>query len=102
MNPWEFIPVNILYINKDLVKLDRLFEQKIVKMSDNLNYRNISALDYKGGTIKIPKKVSEIVKTGWFGPDDPADSTYEYGEEMLEMVIDYIKDFLKEFSKING
>ena len=31
----------ILYINKDLVKLDRLFEQKIVKMSDNLNYRNI-------------------------------------------------------------
>lgn len=92
----------ILYIDKDLVKLDRLFEQKITKMSDNLKYRNISVLDFKGGAIKIPKKVSEIVKTGWFGPDDPADSTYEYGEEMLEMVVDYLKDFLKEFHDING
>lgn len=91
----------MLYINKDTVKLEKLFDQKVIKLSENLEYKNTSALSFRGGTVKLPRNMRKVVETGWYGPDDPADASYEYGEEMLEMYVEYLKDFLEEFAKIN-
>ena len=47
--------------------------------------------------MRLPRATKENAPHGWFGPLDPADSTRELGEEMMQAAAEYIREFLQEF-----
>ena len=65
--------------------------------SDNVTAAYIQAVNYKGGTVRLCRDTKEIAPSGWFGPFDPKDATPELGQDALDICVDFIKGFIKEF-----
>jgi creatinine amidohydrolase len=65
--------------------------------SENTGASSIQSVSFRGGVVRLPRATKENAPNGWFGPLDPADSTREMGEEMMQLVTAYIRGFLKEF-----
>lgn len=94
----------ILAIDEKLVDLDACLPSVAKNLTDKLISSSINTVRFKGSDIRVMRDVRDVVESGWFGPDDPKDSTSELGEIMLEKTADYIVDFIDEFRKvkING
>ena len=67
-------------------------------ISDELPSGSWTAVDFKGGSVTIPRPVNRITDNGWLahgmGSDEPTKATEEWGRAMLKAVADYVKDFI--------
>ena len=67
-------------------------------ISDELPSGSWTAVDFKGGSVTIPRPVNRITDNGWLahgmGSDEPTKATEEWGRAMLIAVAEYVKDFI--------
>ena len=67
-------------------------------VSDELPSGSWTSVDFKGGSVTIPRPVNRITDNGWLahgmGSDEPNKATRAWGVEMLETVADYVKEFI--------
>ena len=67
-------------------------------VSDELPSGSWTNVDFKGGSVVIPRPVTHITDNGWLahgmGSDEPTKATREWGVEMLDTMADYVKDFI--------
>ena len=57
-------------------------------------------VDFEGVHVQIPRDVHHYAENGWIGPDDPADATAEWGEEMLQATAEFYARFLDRFRTV--
>lgn len=71
-----------------------------VRPTDATRAKYIQVLEYKGGSVRLPRDTKEMAPSGWFGPGDPREATKSHGEEMLKVIAGYTKDLIRELQKI--
>lgn len=59
-----------------------------------------NSVTFKGATVSFPRESIHYMGNGWYGTDEPPQATEEWGREMLQVMADYIADFVEEFEKI--
>lgn len=62
-----------------------------------------TSVDFKGGSVTIPRPINRITDNGWLahgmGSDEPTKATEQWGREMLNAVADYVKDFIEALER---
>ena len=90
----------MLYVNKDLVKVDQICDSILKKVTDTLIASNAQTVNFKGVDIPVPRSNRLSSDNGWFGPDHPKYATYEWGKEMVEATAAFLLEYMEEFQKI--
>ena len=54
-------------------------------------------ISFHGGSVRLPRDTCENAPSGWFGPRDPADSTAAMGKKALDLVENFLREFIEEF-----
>ncbi len=70
-------------------------------ISDELPTNGFSRVTFQGATVVFPRPVSAYSGNGWIGPDHPNKATVEWGNKMVQMMADYIADFVPVFERAN-
>lgn len=90
----------VMAIKEDTVKLSLLKQQEMVDISKNIKFLDSINANFKNGSVKILKNVKDIVSDGWVGNLNPAESSAEFGKNMLNDVTNYLINFIEEFKKV--
>ena len=90
----------MLAIDEGAVDLSLCQDMNPAKPSEEISAKYIQIIDFRGGSIRLPRATEAMAPSGWFGPGDPRDATKEHGEAMLSVCAEYIHDFLIEFRKL--
>lgn len=92
----------MLYVDKKLVNLDRCQPLVYKNVSEGLPQSGFIDVEFKGIKVMLPRVTDLITdSTGWLGPDDPVNSTYEWGKEMYEGCAKFMAEYIAEFEKID-
>ena len=65
--------------------------------SANTDCASIQMISFHGGSVRLPRDTCENAPSGWFGPRDPADSTAAMGKKALDLVENFLREFIEEF-----
>lgn len=87
----------MMAVQPDAVHLELCRPLDAQSPSENTQAASIQTVAFRGGVVRLPRATKENAPNGWFGPLDPADSTRELGEEMMQAAAEYIREFLQEF-----
>lgn len=90
----------MMAINPDYVHMENYMPLKPGDLSDTMPCDGMTGVTYKGISVLIPRTFKNISASGWFGNDDAATATVEWGREMLAATSDFICDFINEFDKL--
>ena len=91
----------MMAINPDYVHMEDYMPLTPGDLSDTMPCDGMTGVKYKGISVLIPRTFKNISPSGWFGNDDAATATVEWGKEMLAATADFICDFINEFDKLN-
>lgn len=87
----------MMAVQPDAVHLELCRPLDAQSPSENTQAASIQTVAFRDGVVRLPRATKENAPHGWFGPLDPADSTRELGEEMMQAAAEYIREFLQEF-----
>lgn len=87
-----------MYIDEEMVNLD-LVEPLVFKPLDDLVAVGIHQVKFDGATVVVPRLTSEGCKDGWFGPDNPSESTAATGEAMLKHYAKWMTKFIQHINQ---
>ena len=91
----------ILAVGENLVDRDALSGQMLRNdMTERLPTTGFDFVDFEGVHVQIPRDVHHYAENGWIGPDDPADATAAWGEEMLQATAEFYARFLDRFRTV--
>lgn len=92
----------IMGVDPSLIDRDYLEEpmHQIHDVSESMPTTGWCSVQYKGATITIPRESWHYHGNGWYGTDAPYLATEQWGKEMLQLMADYIADFLQEFETV--
>ena len=65
--------------------------------SANTDCASIQMISFHGGSVRLPRDTCENAPSGWFCPRDPADSTAAMGKKALDLVENFLREFIEEF-----
>ena len=68
-------------------------------VSEELPTTSWNTVTFKGASVTIPRESRNYFGNGWYGHDAPDTATPEWGREMLQMMADYIADFVEAFER---
>lgn len=95
----------VMAVDPSLIKKEYLtFDENIRNdISSELPSGAWTAVDFKGGSVTIPRPINRITDNGWLahgmGSDEPTKATPEWGRAMLDTVADYTCDFIKALER---
>lgn len=92
----------VMGVDPSLIDMDYINEpmHMIDDVSPDMPTTSWHSVKYKGATVVFPRESRNYFGNGWYGPDEPARATVEWGREMLQTMADYIADFVEDFEKI--
>lgn len=97
----------VMAVDPSLIKREYLSLGENIRndVSDELPSGSWTAIDFKGGSVTIPRPVNRITDNGWLahgmGSDEPTKATPEWGRAMLDAVAEYTCDFIKALERAN-
>lgn len=95
----------VMAVDPALIKEEYLSLSENIRndVSDELPSGSWTAVDFKGGSVTIPRPVNRITDNGWLahgmGSDEPTKANEEWGREMLNAVAEYVKDFTQALER---
>lgn len=95
----------VMAVDPSLIKREYLTLGENIRndVSDELPSGSWTAIDFKGGSVTIPRPVNRITDNGWLahgmGSDEPTKATPEWGRAMLDAVADYTCAFIKALER---
>ena len=95
----------VMAVDPSLIKTEYLTLGENIRndVSDELPSGSWTSVDFKGGSVTIPRPVNRITDNGWLahgmGTDEPTKAKPEWGREMLDAVADYTCDFIKALER---
>ena len=90
----------MLAVDERGVDLSLCQDMNPARPSSEISAKYIQIIEFRGGSIRLPRTTEMMAPSGWFGPGDPRGATKEHGEAMLSVCAAYIRDFLIEFRKL--
>ena len=90
----------MLAVDERGVDLSLCQDMNPARPSSEISAKYIQIIEFRGGSIRLPRTTEMMAPSGWFGPGDPRRATKEHGEAMLSVCAAYIRDFLIEFRKL--
>lgn len=92
----------VMGVNPDLIDTTYINEPMnlVNDIADNMPTIGWNTVEYKGATVVFPREYKYYSKNGWYGTDNPALATKEWGDAMLQRMADYIAEFVIDYEKI--
>lgn len=90
----------MMAIRPGWVNKDDFFESKITNLTARLPNTYINTVTFGKGTVRILRNVEDVSSNGAFGEDDPREATSRLGEEIIEGVVPYLRDFIEVFKEV--
>ncbi len=88
----------MLAIDEKLVDRGALAGQMLRSdLTQRLPTTGFDFVEFEGVHVQVPRDVHQYAENGWIGPDDPADATAEWGDEMLQATAEFYIRFLDVF-----
>lgn len=90
----------VMAVDPKLIKTEYLTLGECIRndISDELPSGSWTGVDFKGGSVTIPRPVNRLTDNGWLahgmGSDEPTKATEAWGIEMLNTMADYCCDFI--------
>ena len=95
----------IMGIDPTLIRTQYLHDGEEIRndVSDELPSGSWMDVTFQGGSVTIPRPVHSITDNGWLthgmSIDPPTKATQAWGEEMLQTMADYLRDFTAAFER---
>lgn len=91
----------IMGINPGWVDQSEMEGPMVLKeVSPLIRATGFNTAEFKGVSVVIPRRVTDITDNGWIGPDHPQTASEAWGREMLAATADYMVDFIEAFKKV--
>lgn len=87
----------IMAIGENLVDWDAMRDCTIEDVNEEINATGLKTVTFKNVEVIIPRDVASMSDNGWFGPDHPKYASTEWGSDMLNLVSEYIFEFIDSF-----
>lgn len=93
----------VMGVDPSLIDMDYIHEPMnlVDDVAPSMPTTGWNSVVFKGATVNIPREYNNYCQNGWYGTDEPHLATPEWGREMLQLMADYIADFIIEFDKID-
>ena len=88
-------------IDQRLIKDTSLTPTRINHLSEALVNEHLNQVRFKGAHVKVIRDVRSTVNTGGFGGLASERGSVEWGEEMMQAVLDYCVAFIDEFRQVD-
>jgi len=92
----------VLAINESYVNMSAIEDVELQGLSGAMPADALGTVLYKGVSIPVQRTMDKVSHAGWSGPDHPQNATKEWGEEMLQVVADFVAGFIEEFSQVTA
>ena len=95
----------VMGVDPSLIHEEFLTEGEGIRndVSDALPSGSWTDIDFRGGSVTIPRPIRSITDNGWLthgmSIDPPTKATREWGVEMLDTMAEYLRDFTAAFEK---
>lgn len=87
----------MMHLRPEAVHMELAMESTPADLNENLTYGGAGQVLCQGIPIQVPRQIRNIIGAGWFGPDDIRTASPEWGEKMLDAVVDFLEDFVSKF-----
>ena len=87
----------IMEIDENLVDWTSMRDCTISDVNDQIKATGLKTVSFKNIEVIVPRDVATISDNGWVGPDHPKHATKQWGHDMLNVISDYIVDFIESF-----
>ncbi|WP_026294947.1 creatininase family protein [Sediminispirochaeta bajacaliforniensis] len=90
----------MMAVDESCVDLSLSRDMAPVHPTAEIKAQYIQMVNFKGGLIRLARDTKELATNGWFGPGDPRESTKEFGQDMLDVCVEFISEFIEEYRKL--
>lgn len=90
----------MLAVDDSCVDMSLAKDMNPVNPTEDMKAQYIQVVNFKGGSVRIARDTRELAPSGWFGPVDPKLSTREHGQKILDLCVQFIREFIADYRNL--